>query len=658
MPRPQQGAALGASYRLVEQIGAGAAGDVWRAESSTDGATFAAKILKEEHTSDPELVERFIRERSVLVGLRHRNIVTVRDLVVEGTTLAIIMDYIPGGSLRDLLARRGPLPAGEALQLCAQVFDALGAAHAKRVTHRDIKPDNVLLTETWRSGQEGTVRVSDFGIASVVSEGKSQTTGLLGTPQYMAPELISNGETSSSSDVYSAGVMLYELLAGRTPFAGPGTDFTIAYRHVTAQPPTLDLPDELWSVVARLLAKDPRDRPRSTDAAAELHRLATTFADLPPLASAHADGDFKAVERPATVLRGDLLRGTDPEPDSGYMTPLAAETPDLGVPGQRTLLRPLPKRDVSATSPSAPSEATSRRQRGWLTRKNLILGGAGLVLLAGLGIGSIWLFSGTKGASPAADTVVQATEQDQPLPTGLSVTRKASYDPTTRRIAVELTYTAQKAPLAGAFLEVIPAVASGASCPPAVWEGARATKHQASSTGLKAECGWKLDAIDIPAGGQTTLTASFPATVTDAAELDSWLTEAASATTTALSNPESVSTAYPVQRLQDITVVTPSRTVSQTPLPVTLIPVWPSGPDELNPIYQSPSAGTPSQMLQSIAGGEAGVRFSDNCAGAVAISTDGLVVTALSVTPACSLYAAVGNFTNLQSAPFSITTRE
>ncbi|HLS01000.1 MAG TPA: serine/threonine protein kinase, partial [Beutenbergiaceae bacterium] len=99
-------------------------------------------------------------------------------------------------------------------------------------------------------------------------------------------------------------------------------------------------------------------------------------------------------------------------------------------------------------------------------------------------------------------------------------------------------------------------------------------------------------------------------------------------------------------------------TVSQTPLPITLVPVWPSGADELNPLYQSPSSGSPSQMLQDIAGGEDGVRFSDSCAGAVAISSDGLTVTALSVTSECRLHASVGNFTSLESSPFSITTRE
>src|SRR6218665_2332642 len=129
MAQLQAGDALGAAYRLVERIGSGAAGDVWKAEPVAGGPGVAAKILKSEHANDPALVERFIRERSVLLGLRHTNIVEVRDLVVEGATLAIVMEFLPGGSLRDLLETSGPLPAADALILCAQVFHALSVAH-------------------------------------------------------------------------------------------------------------------------------------------------------------------------------------------------------------------------------------------------------------------------------------------------------------------------------------------------------------------------------------------------------------------------------------------------------------------------------------------------------------------------------------------------
>ena len=658
MSTPQPGDALGASYRLVKHIGSGAAGEVWLTESTRDDATYAAKILKSEHANDADLVERFVRERSVLIGLRHPNIVAVRDLVVEGATLAIVMDYIADGTLRDLLTAQQTLPAAEALNLAAQIFDGLSEAHRLQVTHRDIKPDNVLLSKPWEPGHTGSVRVTDFGIASVVSARQRQTSGMLGTPQYMAPEIISHGHSTSAADIYSTGVLLYELLSGRTPFDGPGTDFTIAYRHVTALPPELDIPRELWRAVNDLLAKDPRDRPSAAEAAATMRRLAPKYQDLPALKPAPFAEDFVEAERPRTMLRSDLLHETNLT--GAVESSVAQDAPELGPAPQHTVLRPMP---VTRTpEPDAPTteETPADRQDSWFTKKNILLGLSGLVLLVALVVGGIWLFTGNADdVQAASDTALQTSQQDQPLPTGLSVSRQASYDPEAEHITVDITYSAQRAPLSGHFLEVLPATDPEAeACPAVSWEGISAKHHQSANTGLRADCGWQLDGVDIPANDQLTVTATLPGSITDQQELNAWLDAAAEATNTALHNPDASSTAYPVQRLMDIRVETPSRTVSQTPLPITLLPVWPSGPDELNPLYQSPSSGSPSQMLQNIAGDESGVRFSDNCSGAVAISSDGLTVTALSVTPQCSIHASVGNFTSLQSSPLSITTRD
>ena len=135
------------------------------------------------------------------------------------------------------------------------------------------------------------------------------------------------------------------------------------------------------------------------------------------------------------------------------------------------------------------------------------------------------------------------------------------------------------------------------------------------------------------------------------------LDRAAEATRTAVEDTDVAGTAYPVQRLRDIQVSTPSRIVSQKTLPITLVPVWPSGADPINPLYKSPAVGDPSEMLTAVAGGEKGVRFSDACSGALSVSPDGLTVTALSQTPECSVNAQVGNFTSLASSPFAIVTR-
>lgn len=663
MSRQQPGAALGASYRLLERIGSGAAGDVWVAEPIAGGGVLAAKILKSAHAQDPALVERFVRERSVMLGLRHRNIVEVRDLVVEGETLAIVMEFLPGGSVRDLLTATGPLPPSDALHICAQVFQALARAHTENVTHRDIKPDNVLLTEPWDPGQRDTVRVSDFGIASVVNERNRQTTGLLGTPQYMAPELISHGRTLPAADVYSTGVMLYELLAGRTPFAGSGTDFTIAYRHVTSRPPPLELPAPLWAAVDRLLSKDPRERPTAIDAAASLTHLAAQFADLLPLDAQPSTDSFSEVERPATMLRADLLPSAEETPE--YPSPLSAESPSLGTPGQKTILRALP---LAADLPpnqhpgTDPGATTSTGRPIWHSRprlRTIALCTVGVALLGGLGIGITIAFGGEKVAAKEASVEpLTARAQDPPLPTGLTISREARFDPGAGEITVELSYGAQKAPLSGSFLEVVPGIGAEARCPAVRWDGATGTTHPTSTTGLRAACGWRLDNIKVPANGQAIVTAKFFGTVEDHAELEQWIASAAAATTAALADPEPVSTAYPAQRLQGIDVSIPARTVSETPLAITLLPIWPSGPDALNPLFRSPSTGAPSQMLTDIAGAESPVRFADGCAGAVSVASDGTTATALSVTSDCRLRATVGNFTDLESNPFSITTRE
>ena len=238
------------------------------------------------------------------------------------------------------------------------------------------------------------------------------------------------------------------------------------------------------------------------------------------------------------------------------------------------------------------------------------------------------------------------------------VSRKAQYDPVAKSVILEISYAAQKTALSGAILEVLPGAGESVGCPVVRWDGVAATKQQSSVTGIDAACGWKLDIGEIPTNGQVTARATLPLDLPEQADLDEWLSGAAQATAEAVSDSNVKSAAYPVQRLRDVQVVVPSRMVSQTPLAITLVPVWPSGPDELNPLYQSPSSGAPTQMLRDIAAGEDGVRFSDNCGGSVAVSSDGLVVTTLSMTPACTIYASVGNFTNLQSQPFSIASRE
>ncbi|MDM7891884.1 serine/threonine-protein kinase [Curtobacterium caseinilyticum] len=674
-----RGEPLGASYRLVDLLGTGATGEVWRAEHTATGEHVAAKLLRAELAADPAIVERFVRERTVLLGLQHPSIVRVRDLVVEGDRLAIVMDLVGGGSARDLLAGSGTLSPRDALTITAETLDALASAHAQDVTHRDVKPDNVLLATPWTPGATGEVRVSDFGIATVMADRQRTTTGLLGTPQYMAPESISQGRSGPAADVYGAGVMLYELLAGRTPFAGPGTDFAVAYRHVTSDPPRLDVPEPLWAAVSTMLAKDPAGRPAAADAAAALRRLARQLADAPALARTADPESFAEVERPATVVRGlrpgsadgSPAGGSDPSGGPSAGAEDAGPVPELGPAGSRTVFRPLARPPVAAArEPEAPAGSRWHRP-DWLTNRMLGLGALGVVLVAALVVGGVvWLPGalGGKGTPSAARTAQAASafQQDRPLPTGLSTTRKATVDPQARTVDLSITYAAQSATLRGPLLEVVPGVGARSECPAVTWTGDGATgddvtgaRNRPSLTGVDVRCGWTLSDVVVRAGEDLTVQATVRLSdVPDQAGLQEWLDAAGSATTTAVTDQTVTGTSYPVQRLQGVEVRTPDRTVSQTTLPVTLVPVWPSGADELNPLYRSPSTGKPSEMLTDVAGGESGVRFADGCSGALAVSSDGLVVTALSVAPSCTVRATVGNFTDLESSPFGITTRD
>jgi serine/threonine-protein kinase len=283
----QQGAhdvrPVGSKYLLEEPLGRGATGTVWRArQRETAGAeaavpgqpgeTVAIKVLKEELASDPDVVMRFLRERSVLLRLTHPNIVRVRDLVVEGDLLALVMDLVDGPDLHRYLRQNGPFtPVGAAL-LTAQVADALAASHADGVVHRDLKPANVLLRQ---DGGEMHPMLTDFGIARLAdSPGLTRTSEFVGTPAYVAPESAEGRPQTSAVDVYGAGILLYELVTGRPPFSG-GSALEVLHQHLSAEPrrPST-VPDPLWTVIERCLRKNPAERPSAQNLARGLRIVA------------------------------------------------------------------------------------------------------------------------------------------------------------------------------------------------------------------------------------------------------------------------------------------------------------------------------------------------------------------------------------------------
>lgn len=656
MPAEGPDRALGASYRLTELIGRGAAGEVWRGVDRRTQESIAAKLLRPEFVADHELVGRFLRERSILVGLRHPTIVAVSDLVAEGEQLAIVMEYVDGGSLRTALAD-GPLTPRRAVQVTAAVLDGLAYAHEQQVLHRDIKPDNVLLAA------DSQVKLSDFGIASLLEDRQSSTTGLVGTPEYLAPELLLTGKAGLPVDVYGTGVLLYELLAGRTPFAGPGTGYAIAHRHVTNLAPRLPIPDQLWRVLEQLLAKDPAVRPTAAEAAELLRALPAAVLDVPALESQDDPAEFARAAGPLTEVRG-LAPETNRSPAEQADTPAEkapASTdntllPDLGEGSGGTVLRAMPA--VPTPRPVEPADESSSDQPKRRRRRMIIIAAASVLVVA---LGIVWFVLHPRkqtAAPPVTPTAAPVQQQSPTRPTGLGISRTASWDPQQQTVELTVTYSAERAPLRGPYLEVLPNAGGTGPCPAVVWEGAATRPNLSSVTGIDAACAWSVEPAPISARGSATATATIalPGLGSDPTALSEWLRQASDATEAAVSDSQTTSSAYPAQRLAGIEVVAPSRTVSGKTLRISLLPVWPNGVDQLDPLFVSPSSGTPSTTLTAIAAGTAGVRFTDGCSGALTISDDQVVI-AQSVAEDCRVNATVGNFTDLASNTFAITTR-
>ncbi|MGB7983272.1 MAG: protein kinase [Candidatus Nanopelagicales bacterium] len=324
-PAPQPaGDALGAGYRLFNRLGGGAMGEVRRGQTSS-GESVAVKILRPEFADDPSMIVRFLQERSILTGLTDENVVHVRDLVAEGTTLAIVMDLVDGPDLRKELVARGTLPPAEAAGVVTGVLRGLAAVHSAGVVHRDVKPENVLLDSSTRPGQV-LPRVTDFGISKLVDQKSAvRRTSVIGTPEYMAPELIDDSDPTVASDLYSVGIMLYELLTGVTPFGG-GSPLAVLRKHAELTPGRPQgIPDSLWAVIAGLLAKDPATRPATAEqVAASLDGQLAGLASLPALPKL-AEAPIVQPD-PETVLKSltpPKPGGAEPSPErKGVKRPL------------------------------------------------------------------------------------------------------------------------------------------------------------------------------------------------------------------------------------------------------------------------------------------------------------------------------------------------
>jgi serine/threonine-protein kinase len=246
-------------YRLERRIGSGGMADVYLARDQTLGREVALKILADRYAQDPGFVERFRREASAAAGLNHPNIVAVYDRGQAEGTYYIAMEYLDGPTLKQEILRRAPLPQEEAIGYAQDALRALDFAHRRGVVHRDVKPHNMVLTD------EGRLKVTDFGIARAQNTQQMTEVGsIVGTAQYLSPEQARGMDVGPASDIYSMGIVLYEMLSGELPFTGEGA-VDIAMKQVSDPPPPLSSKNRLVSpaleqVVMRALAKDPAMR--------------------------------------------------------------------------------------------------------------------------------------------------------------------------------------------------------------------------------------------------------------------------------------------------------------------------------------------------------------------------------------------------------------
>ncbi|MEV0690422.1 protein kinase [Streptomyces sp. NPDC050388] len=322
---------IGSRYTAHQILGRGSAGTVWLGEGPR--GPVAIKLLREDLSSDQELVGRFVGERTALLGLEHPHIVSVRDLVVDGNDLALVMDLVRGTDLRTRLDRERRLAPEAAVTIVADIADGLAAAHAAGVVHRDVKPENVLLDMQGPLGPGGSHRalLTDFGVAKLIdTPRRTRVTKIIGTPDYLAPEIVEGLPPRASVDIYALATVLYELLAGFTPFGG-GHPGAVLRRHVTESVvPLPGIPDELWQLLVQCLAKAPASRLRASELGTRLRELLPMLAGMPPLDVDEPGTDPVEPERPDRTER----------PEQGG-TPASGPAPGTGVPVRRRGAVPL-----------------------------------------------------------------------------------------------------------------------------------------------------------------------------------------------------------------------------------------------------------------------------------------------------------------------------
>ncbi|MFF8604327.1 serine/threonine-protein kinase [Streptomyces sp. NPDC015346] len=397
---------IGSRYTAHQILGRGSAGTVWLGEGPE--GPVAIKLLREDLASDQELVGRFVQERTALLGLDHPRVVAVRDLVVDGNDLALVMDLVRGTDLRTRLDRERRLAPEAAVAIIADVADGLAAAHAAGVVHRDVKPENILLDMEGPLGPGGAhpALLTDFGVAKLIdTPGRTKATRIIGTPDYLAPEIVEGLPPRAAVDIYALATVLYELLAGFTPFGG-GHPGAVLRRHVTETVvPLPGIPEELWQLIVQCLAKAPASRLRASELAARLRDVLPLLAGIPPLdvdepdaepaPEAREEDPYPTGAAPAAPRRAavPLVPGATPDSNRDTHTSMRVPAPDELAGG--------PLGTARAPRPAGARRPGSARHKAEAVRKRRITLSIAAVVVAGaLGAGGYLATAGDSDVPP------------------------------------------------------------------------------------------------------------------------------------------------------------------------------------------------------------------------------------------------------------------